>query len=136
MKFCKPCDRPFLTADIRRELAGKQKGRCHVCGDELENGELDHSIPRGGRCFGSDDSQGLKYLCHMCHASKTSEDRARMNVEDPNVFMSRFSSEVWRGFVESRRPTQMVCNLNEATDGPCWEVDVRSCRWTFQFLAL
>ena len=99
-----------------------------MCGDELENGELDHSIPRGGRCWGSDSAEGLRYLCHMCHASKTSEDSARMNVEDPNVYMSRFSEEAWRGFVESRRPTQMVCNLNEAVDGPCWEVDVRSCR--------
>ena len=45
----------------------------------------------------------MKYLCHMCHASKTAEDRARMNVEDPNVYMSRFSEETWRGFVESRR---------------------------------
>ncbi len=99
-EFCKPCDRPFLTADLKRELAGKQKGRCHVCGDELENGELDHTIPRGGRCWGSDSADGLKYLCHMCHTSKTAEDRARMNVEDPNVYMSRFSSEVWRGFVE------------------------------------
>ena len=127
-EFHKPCDRPFLTADIGRELAGKQRGRCYVCGDEIENGQLDHSIPRGGRCLGSDNAEGLKYLCHMCHARKTSEDRARMNVEDPNVYMSRFSEETWRGFVESRRPTQMVCNRNEATDRPCWEIDVRSCR--------
>ena len=65
----------------------------------------------------------------MCHASKTVEDRVRMNVEDPNRYMSRSSEEMWRGFVESsRRPTQVVCNLNAATEGPCWEVDVRSCR--------
>ena len=31
-------------------------------------------------------------------------------------------------FVESRRPTQNVCNLNEASDGQCLEIDVRSCR--------
>ena len=51
-----------------------------------------------------------------------------MNVEDSNVYMSRFSAEVWDAFVESRRPTQNVCNLNEASDGQCLEIDVRSCR--------
>ena len=30
--------------------------------------------------------------------------------------------------METKRPAQMVCNINEATKGPCWEVDVRSCR--------
>ena len=51
-----------------------------------------------------------------------------MNVEDANVYMSRFSKEVWDAFVESRRPTQNVCNLNEANDGQCLEIDVRACR--------
>ncbi len=64
-EFCKPCDRPFLTADIRRELAGKQKGRCYVCGDAVENGEVDHSIPRGGRCWGSDSADRLGNLAKM-----------------------------------------------------------------------
>ena len=30
--------------------------------------------------------------------------------------------------MESRRPTQNVCNLNEANDGQCVEIDVRACR--------
>ena len=51
-----------------------------------------------------------------------------MNVEDANVYMSRFSKEVWEAFVESRRPTQNVCNLNEANNGQCVEIDVRACR--------
>ena len=52
-----------------------------------------------------------------------------MNVEDPNVWMSRFSQETWKGFIESRRPTQVVCNLAEAVEGrACHEIDVRSCR--------
>jgi hypothetical protein len=127
-EFCKPCDRPFLTAEIRKEIAGKQKGRCNVCGDLLGKAELDHVIPRGGQCYGSDDPKALAYLCRTCHSAKTSEDRARMNVEDSNVYMSRFSKEVWDAFVESRRPTQNVCNLNEASDGQCLEIDVRSCR--------
>jgi len=29
-EFCKPCDRPFLTAEIRKEIAGKQKGKCNM----------------------------------------------------------------------------------------------------------
>ena len=52
-----------------------------------------------------------------------------MNVEDHNVWMSRFSQETWKGFIESRRPTQVVCNLAEAVEGTaCHEIDVRSCR--------
>ena len=51
-----------------------------------------------------------------------------MNVEDPNMYMSRFSKEVWDAFVCSRRPSQTVCNLNEASDGQGYEIDVRSCR--------
>jgi hypothetical protein len=126
--FCKPCDRPFLTAEIRKEIAGKQRGKCNMCGDLLGKAELDHTIPRGGNCFGSDDPKALAYLCRTCHSAKTSDDRARMNVEDSNVYMSRFSKETWDAFVESRRPTQNVCNLNEASDGQCLEIDVRSCR--------
>mgnify|MGYP000361728354 CR=1 FL=1 len=93
-EFSKPVDRPFLTNDIKKELSGKQQGRCNSCGDSLEGGgEVDHTIPRGGRCFGSDGVAGLKYFCGQCHTAKTSEDRCRMNVEDPNVWMSRFSEE-------------------------------------------
>ena len=52
-----------------------------------------------------------------------------MNVEDPNVWMSRFSQETWEAFVESRKPTQVVCNLAEAVEGTVsHEIDVRSCR--------
>ena len=127
-EFCRPCDRPFLTAEIRKEIAGKQKGKCNVCGDLLGKAELDHTIPRGGQCYGSDDPKALAYLCRTCHSSKTSEDRARMNVEDSNMFMSRCSKEVWGACVGSRWPAQTVSNLNEAGDGQCLEIDVRSCR--------
>jgi hypothetical protein len=129
-EFSKPVDRPFLTNDIKKELSGKQQGKCGICGDPLEGGsEVDHTIPRGGRCFGSDDAAGLKFLCVQCHAQKTSTDRLKMHVEDQNVWTSRFSQEAWKGFVESRRPTQVVCNLAEAVEGTvCHEIDVRSCR--------
>ena len=30
--------------------------------------------------------------------------------------------------MESRRPTQNVCNINEANDDQCLEIDVRACR--------
>jgi hypothetical protein len=53
-----------------------------------------------------------------------------MNVEDPNVYMSRFNHETWEGFVmAARKPTQVVCNLHEKMeDLPCLEIDVKSCR--------
>ena len=51
-----------------------------------------------------------------------------MRVEDPNPYTSRFSEETWEGFVLSRKPTQVVCNLHEATEGPTLEIDVKSCR--------
>jgi len=52
-----------------------------------------------------------------------------MRIEDPNPYTSRFSAETWKGFVESRKPTQVVCNLHEPLqDHPCLNVDVRSCR--------
>ena len=55
-----------------------------------------------------------------------------MNVEDPNVYMSRFNSDTWEGFVMARKPTQGVCNLHEQIvsemDLPCLEIDVKSCR--------
>ena len=99
-----------------------------MCGDLLGKAELDHTIPNRGSCFGSDDPKALAYLCRTCHSAKTSEDRARMNVEDSNVYMSRCSKETWDAIVESRRPTQNVCNLNEVDEGQCLEIDVRSCR--------
>ena len=70
----------------------------------------------------------LNFLCSICHASKTSDDRLRMNVEDSNPFVSRFSKETWDAFVETRRPTQQVCNIHDPSDAPCWEIDVKSCR--------
>ena len=52
-----------------------------------------------------------------------------MNVEDPNVWTSRVSHKTWRGFVESRRPTQVVCNSQKAVEGRiCQNTDVRSCQ--------
>ena len=42
------------------------------------------------------------------------------------MFVSRFSDETWAGFVEARRPTQMVYNLHEAPPGvQVVEVDVK-----------
>ena len=37
--------------------------------------------------------------------------------------------ETWEGFVMSRKPTQVVCNLHEKMeDLQCLEIDVKSCR--------
>ena len=137
------CDRPFITKEIRQELTGRQKGRCAQCGDETLQ-EVDHKICRGANCYGSDAISNLNFLCSDCHKDKTQQDHTRMNVEDPNVFMSRFNMETWEGFVMSRKPTQVVCNLHEESlsgpgqedllsthrywGGPCLEIDVKSCR--------
>ncbi len=122
-EFSRQCDRPFLTPELKKELCGRQKGRCAVCGDPTV-AEVDHTVPRS--CFGSDGIENLRYLCMMCHKAK--EDHQRLHVEDPNPYMSRFNQETWAGFVLSRKPTQVVCDLHEATEGPTLEIDVRSCR--------
>ena len=63
------CDRPFITKDIRRELSGRQKGRCAQCGDDIVQ-EVDHTIPRGANCHGADDIENYSYLCITCHKRK------------------------------------------------------------------
>jgi len=124
--LCRPCDRPFLPRDVKTELAGRQKGLCNVCGDAIVQ-EIDHKIPRS--CHGSDSMDNFAYLCSMCHKEKTKADHQRMNVEDQNAYMSRFNEETFAGFVNSRKPTQVVCNLHKQLPGlQCMEVDVRSCR--------
>merc|ERR1712155_308985 len=125
-EFCRQCDRPFLTQEIRRELAGRQGGKRAVCGDSTV-AEVDHTIPRA--CHGADGPENCRYLCSMCHKANTAEDHQRLHVEDPNPYMSRFNEETWAGFVLSRKPTHVVCDLHAATEGaPTLEIDVRSCR--------
>jgi len=51
--LCRQCDRPFITKEIKQELTGRQQGRCAQCGDETLQ-EVDHTIPRGANCHGSD----------------------------------------------------------------------------------
>ena len=109
--LCRQCDRPFITKEVRVDLAGRQKGRCAVCGDETLQ-EVDHTIPRSANCHGSDAISNFSYLCSTCHREKTALDNQRMNVEDPNVYMSRFNMETWEGFVMLRKRTQVVCNLH------------------------
>ena len=70
-EFCRQCDRPFLTQELRRELAGRQGGKCAVCGDSTV-AEVDHTIPRS--CHGADVSENFRYLCSLCHKAKTAED--------------------------------------------------------------
>ena len=97
-----------------------------MCGDSTV-AEVDHTIPRS--CYGVDSPENFRYLCSLCHKAKTSEDHQRLHVEDPNPYMSRFNEETWAGFVLSRKPTQVVCDLHAATEGvPTLEIDVRSCR--------
>ena len=125
-EFCRQCDRPFLTPELKRELAGRQAGKCAVCGDPTV-AEVDHTVPRS--CFGADGPDNYRYLCALCHKQKTADDHQRLHVEDPNPYMSRFNEETWEGFVLSRKPTQVVCDLHAAMEGaPTLEIDVRSCR--------
>ena len=122
------CDRPFLTKEVKKELCGRQNGKCAHCGDERID-QVDHQIPRGANCHGADSIANYNYLCLTCHREKTQQDHQRMNVEDPNCYLSRFNQETFEGFVKSRKPTQVVCNLHEAVDElKCMEIDVRSCR--------
>ena len=52
-----------------------------------------------------------------------------MNVED-SPYMSRFNEETWEGFVYSRKPMQVVCNLHEQLPNtPILHCDVKSCRY-------
>ncbi len=99
--------RQTLTKDIRQELAGRQKGRCAQCGDQAVQ-EVDHAIPRGARCHGVESIENYAYLCAVCHKAKAQQDHLRMNVEDPNVYVSRFNQEAWEGFVMAIKPTQVV----------------------------
>ena len=99
-----------------------------MSGDETVQ-EVDHTIPRGAMCYGVDATENYAYLCITCHREKTQLDHQMMNVEDPNVYMSRFNQETWDGFVMARKPSQNVCNLHEQIEGPpCLEIDVKSCR--------
>ena len=51
-------------------------------------------------------------------------DHQRMNVEDPDVYMSRFNQETWDGFVMARKPTQVVANIHEGNDNcKCLEIE-------------
>ena len=53
-----------------------------------------------------------------------------MNVEGNCPYMSRFNEETWEGFVCSRKPTQVVCNLHkELPNAPILHCDIRSCRY-------
>ena len=84
-------------------------------------------MPRSA--FGRDAAGNYQGLCPSCHKHKSSTcDAQRIAVEDGNPYMSRFSAETWRDFVETRRPHQVVADLHGATDGPIWHCDVRSCR--------
>ena len=53
-EFNKPCDRTYITDDVRKELRGLQSDRCAICGDMMLK-EVDHVLPRGGQCYGKDE---------------------------------------------------------------------------------
>ena len=127
-EYNRPVDRTYITDDVRREINGDQNGKCGICGDSIID-EIDHKLPRGGQCHGSDHLQNYQGLCSFCHKLKTQDDHTRMNIEDHNFWISRFNEETYRDFVQSRRPTQVVCNLHDPDPNlSCLEIDVNSCR--------
>ena len=84
----------------------KRGGLCATCDDEAV--EIDHDIPR---------------------AAHGPEEDNLVDLEDSSAFISRFSQETWDGFVEARKPSQIVCNLHEECEGGgVVNIDVRSCR--------
>ena len=108
--MCKPPKRLTLQTEARDTIMARNGGRCVICGGVAQ--EIDHSIPRGA--FGQDDLENMAAICRACHKQKTSIDHQRLGIEDLNVYMSPFSDEIWAGFVESRKPTQFVCDLHKA----------------------
>ena len=99
-----------MQASTRDEVYAMSDGLCVHCGGLAE--EIDHKIPKGAS--GSDDIANLCAVCKVCHKQKSSTDLHRVGVEDLNMFTSRFSDETWAGFVESRKPTQIVCDLHKS----------------------
>ena len=75
------------------------------------------------------ESENYNFLCRDCHRQKTQDDHQRMHIADHNCWISRFNKETWAGFVESRRPAQVVYDLHDADPKlECLELDIRSCR--------
>ncbi len=104
------------------------RGKCESCGDEVEDGQIDHHVPRSA--FGKDSTGNYKYLCQCCHKHKTVEDNnIKINIEESNLYCSRFNEHTMEHFVRSRKPTQVVCELHELVTAPIWECDVNSCRY-------
>ena len=116
----------MISNDVKKFLAGQQNLQCQQCGDPIS--EIDHIIPRA--CHGTDALENYAYLCAECHKNKTCElDNMKINMEDHNPWVSRFNQETWEGFVESKKPLQVLAKLHEAVEeNPCFEIDVRSCR--------
>ena len=115
----------------RQEVLARSGGACEMCGDQLIEGSwaVDHAVPR--TAFGKDATGNYQCCCVSCHKLKTSTaDANRINVEDTNPFLSRFNNSTWKIFVEGRKPHQVVANLHQASDGPIWHCDVRSCRYS------
>ena len=110
----------------RQATMARSKGLCESCGDE--GAEIDHRVPR--TCFGKDSIGNYQHLCLSCHRSKSAQDASnRIALEDGNPYLSRFNEATWQAFVNSRRPSQTVCDLHKTTDGPIYHADVRSCRF-------
>ena len=113
----------------RQAVLARSNGKCELCGDPVDQYNLDHHVPR--TAFGKDEMGNLWCVCPACHKHKTANcDNQRINVEDQNPFISRFNDVTWRAFVEAPRPHQMVADVHSAVqdNSPLYHVDIRSCR--------
>ena len=114
-----------MHTDTRDEVLAVSAGLCVHCGALAQ--EIDHIIPKAAK--GGDDISNLSAVCKACHKEKSCVDLNRVGVEDLNMFTSRFSDETWEGFVKSRKPTQIVCDLHKPIPSlQVVNVDVKSCR--------
>jgi len=127
--LCQVDPRTAPTLLERQAAIAKSKGKCEMCGDPIEEGVMDHHVPRSA--FGKDSLGNYKYLCIFCHKIKTTEDvNNKINLEDVNPYCSRFNEHTWKGFVLSRKPTQIVADLHMPGKGPLVECDIKSCRYS------
>jgi hypothetical protein len=94
--------RKLLSPGVRAQLPSS----CQQCGGSW-NLEIDHVIPL--QAGGADSLENLQVLCGICHAKKTQLENLT-TVQDEHPFVSRFSLETYKAFVESPKPPQLVAD--------------------------
>ena len=123
------CPRHVLDAATCNQLQMRQHNRCNLCGDLLKRYEVHHkqAISHGG----SDSLNNLSLLCPQCHASETEKQESAGN-RSCILLESRLSPSLYKTFVETPTPRQIVWGDNERQARVCMEdvscMDVVGCR--------